>query len=318
MWKYTGVKESNEFLLSLHLLNCKDNKRYIRTLYSISNNVQANYRVYKIKKKNGSSRTIREPNPLLKHIQRRILNGILAGRSISNYAKAYKKGISLIENASPHVGKKIILKLDIKNFFENITFLKIYVCCFPIEYFPKSVGMLLTTLCTYDDHLSQGSPTSPYISNLVMKEFDEEIGKWCKNNHIDYTRYSDDMTFSGDFEPTVIIKKAKKLLSGLGLELNKQKIHIVRQSAAQNITGIVVNEKPQTAAFYRKKIRQALYYIDTYGLVSHMKKTGIEGEPRAYLNTLYRKISFVLQINPIDKEFLKYKKQIATLLAELS
>lgn len=159
MWKYIGKKECNEFLLSLNLFDCNNEEKNIRTLYSISNNIKDNYRIYKIKKRNGKYRTIYEPNSLLKHIQKQILINILENKTISKYAKAHHKGIQLKDNAVPHVNKEIVLKLDIKIFFDNIAFFDIYNSCFPIEYFPKSVGMLLTSLCTYDDHLTQGSPT---------------------------------------------------------------------------------------------------------------------------------------------------------------
>lgn len=217
MWKYISIKECNEFLLSLNLLNCKDLKKYIKTIYSISNNIEKNYKIYKIKKRNGKYRTIYEPNSILKQIQKQILINILNNKSISKYAQAYHKGIQLKDNAIFHINKEIILKLDIENFFENISFLDIYNSCFPIEYFPKSVGMILTYLCTYNNHLTQGSPTSPYISNLVMKEFDEELGNWCNLRNISYTRYSDDMTFSGQFNPSELIVKVRKMLYKLGL-----------------------------------------------------------------------------------------------------
>ena len=113
MWKYIGVKEYNTFLFSLHLLNCNDEKKYIKTIYTISNKIENHYKIYKIKKKNGNNRTIYEPDKLLKHIQRQILIHILNHKSISKYAKAYHKGISLKENAIPHLQKKIILKLPI-------------------------------------------------------------------------------------------------------------------------------------------------------------------------------------------------------------
>ena len=169
MWKYIGKEECNEFLLSLKLFNCKDKKKYLNTIYSISNNVENNYKIYKIKKKNGKYRTIYEPNSLLKHIQRQILVKILDNKAVSKYAKAYHKGINLKDNAIPHLNKELILKLDIKDFFENISFIDVYNSCFSIEYFPKSVGMILTYLCTYDDYLMQGAPTSAYISNFVFK-----------------------------------------------------------------------------------------------------------------------------------------------------
>ena len=310
MWKYIGTKECNEFLLSLNLFNCKDGKKYIKTLYSISNNIEKNYKIYKIKKRNGKYRTIYEPNSLLKHIQKQILENILNNKSISKYAKAYHKGISLKDNAIPHINKKIILKLDIKVFFENISFIDIYNSCFSIEYFPKSVGMLLTYLCTYDEHLTQGSPTSAYISNLVMKEFDEAIGTWCEDKNISYTRYSDDMTFSGNFKPSEVIIKVRKMLYKLGLQLNNDKIHVITKSSNQFVTGIVVNEKTQVDSKYRKKIRQEIYYIKKYGLTSHLMKLNIQDKDK-YLNSLYGKILYVLQINKDDKEFTIYKKIIS-------
>ena len=308
MWKYISIKECNEFLLSLNLLNCKDLKKYIKTIYSISNNIEKNYKIYKIKKRNGKYRTIYEPNSILKQIQKQILINILNNKSISKYAKAYHKGIQLKDNAIFHINKEMILKLDIENFFENISFLDIYNSCFPIEYFPKSVGMILTYLCTYNNHLTQGSPTSPYISNLVMKEFDEELGNWCNLRNISYTRYSDDMTFSGQFNPSELIVKVRKMLYKLGLSLNNDKIHIIHKSSRQNVTGIVVNEKMQVNIKYRNKIRQEIYYIKKFGLSSHLKKCDINIKPKKYLNGLYGRILYVLQINETDKEFIKYKQ----------
>lgn len=311
MWKYTGTKECNEFLLSLHLFHCENQKEYIKALYSLSNNIEENYKVYRIKKHNGKYRTIYEPNLFLKHIQRKILENILNNKSISKYATAYHKGISLKDNAIPHIHKELILKLDIKDFFENISFLDVYNCCFPIEYFPKSVGMLLTHLCTYEDDLIQGAPTSAYISNLVMKQFDEEIGIFCDSNRISYTRYSDDMTFSGDFNPSEMIAKVRKLLYKMGLELNNDKIYMVHKSFCQNVTGIVVNEKTQVNSKYRKNIRQEIYYMKKFGLTSHLKKRNINMESLKYLNVLYGKILYVLQINPDDEEFREYKKVVS-------
>ena len=308
MWKYIDQEQIKEFLLSLHLFDYKDKKQYFKTLYSISNNIKDNYRIYKIKKHNGKLRTIYEPKPLLKHIQKQILNNILNNKKISKYSKAYHKGLSLKDNALPHVNKKIILKLDIKDFFESISFLDIYNTCFTIEYFPKEIGMLLTYLCTYDDHLTQGSPTSAYISNLVLKEFDEDIGAWCESLNITYTRYSDDMTFSGDFKVLDVITKVRKELYKLGLELNKNKTKVISKNRSQRVTGITVNEKVQVDVKYRKAIRQEIYYIKKFGLTSHLKRRNITTSEKKYLNTLYGKVLYVLQINKDDKEFIKYQK----------
>lgn len=313
MYKYTSIDDCNDFLLSLNLIKCRDMKKYIKTIYAIGNNVENNYKVYKIKKRSHGYRTIYAPNKTLKYIQRQILNNILNNKSISKYATAYHKGISLRDNAIPHINKDVVLKLDIKNFFESISFGDVYNACFAIDSFPKSVGMLLTYLCTYSDHLTQGSPTSSYISNLVMKEFDEGLGSWCEENNISYTRYSDDMTFSGRFNPSEVIIKVKKMLHKLSLELNDKKVHVVYKSARQDVTGITVNEKVQVNIKYRKDIRKDVYYIRKFGLSSHLERCNIKNNKDKYLDTLYGKILYALQINSNDKEFIEYKDYIGQL-----
>ncbi len=307
-------KQSNDFLLSLNLIDkdISDSKK-IKTLYAISNRVESNYNVYKIKKNNGSYRTIYAPKPLLKSIQRKILKNILNNKKISNYAKAYHEGISLKDNAYPHLDKKTILKLDIIDFFENINFYDVYKSCFNTPYFPPEVGQLLTYLCTYESRLPQGAPTSSYISNLVMKEFDEEIGDYCKQRDISYTRYSDDMTFSGDFNPRELITKVRKMLYKLNLKINNKKIHIINNSQQQNVTGIIVNKKIQTSSRYRNKIRQEIYYINKFSLKDHLTKINYKESSKKYLDSLYGKILYVLNIDPTNKEFISYKELVAKL-----
>ena len=124
---------------------------------------------------------------------------------------------------------------------------------------------------------------------------------------ISYTRYSDDMTFSGKFNPSELIIKVRKMLYKLGLELNNDKIHIVHKSSSQNVTGIIVNEKMQVSIKYRNKIRQEIYYIKKFGLISHLKKRKISIDKEKYLNMLYGRILYVLQINENDNKFIEYK-----------
>ena len=296
-----------ELLLSLNLLEIKDEKKYLKKLYSISNNIFKNYKIYKIKNKNGKIRTVYEPNYYLKQIQRSILKNILEKKEISKNARAYIKGISLRDNAKEHANKKIILKLDIEDFFNNISFLTVYTNCFPKKEYSKSIGYLLTTLCTYGDFVPQGSPTGAYISNVVMKNFDEEINEYCLKNNISYTRYSDDMTFSGDFNVQKVIELVKKLLKQNGFTLNKNKIRVITRKNAQKVTGIIVNEKIQVERKYRNKIRQEIYYIKKFGLGSHLEKLNIK-DSKKYLSGLLGKINFCLQINKDDEKLKEYRK----------
>ena len=146
-----------------------------------------------------------------------------------------------------------------------------------------------------------------------MKNFDERIGLWCEQNDISYTRYSDDMTFSGNFNPSEVIIKVRKMLYKLGLKLNGDKTHVIYKCSSQKVTGIVVNEKLQVDAKYRNKIRQEIYFIQKFGLKSHLEKCNIDIDLLTYINILYGKILYVLQINENDKEFRKYKQIILNL-----
>ena len=298
---------ANEFLLSLNLVdrNLSD-KEKIRRLYILSNNIEHYYKKYEIPKRNGGKRVIYEPNYDLKRIQKNILGNVLSGFKVSKYAMAYVRRKSVKDNVLPHVNKKVILKLDIKDFFNSISFMDIYNKVFLEEYFPKQVRTVLTYLCTYNEFLPQGAPTSAYISNLIMRDFDEEIGSFCENNNISYIRYSDDMTFSGDFDVKKVIYKVKDELKKMGMQLNYDKVHVIYGNMSQQVTGITVNEKPQVLKTKRRKIRQEVYYIKKYGLKSHLKRLNVKDE-FSYLRSLLGKINFVLMINGNDSEFIKYR-----------
>ena len=303
--------DSNErnFLLSLYAFNKKltDNQK-IKKLYSMSNDIEKYYNKFNIKKRNGKERHILSPQYDLKKIQNNILNKLLYDKRVSNYAKAYVKEISLVDNVSVHKGYKYILKLDIKDFFESVSYVDIYNI-FKEFGFSKRICGLLSYLTTYDDYLPQGAPTSPYLSNLVLRDFDYKIGEWCEENNINYTRYSDDMTFSMNEYNKDIIRFVRVNLYKYGLELNNDKICLIHNSKQQKITGIVVNNKIQVDSKYRKKIRQEVYYIKKYGIDEHLNKINVTDKEK-YIKSLYGKILFVLSVDPKNKEFVKYKKTI--------
>ena len=82
----------------------------------------------------------------------------------------------------------------------------------------------------YNNELPQGTPTSAYISNLILRNFDEEAGKYCDNLNISYTRYSDDLIFSGDFNPNDLIVIVRNLLKKYHFKLNYDKIRVLNSS----------------------------------------------------------------------------------------
>lgn len=269
------------------------------------------YKKYKIPKSKGGFRTIDEPLPSLKEIQIWLLNNVLYKIPISRFAKAYVKGHSLKSNLNFHKNQPLILTLDISDFFSSIKRNSIQTIFKRCGY-SDLLANLFGKLCCLNDILPQGAPTSPCLSNIFLIDFDEEIGRYCIPRQIRYTRYADDMIFSGRIEDVnTIINLVRKELARLELSLNESKINIMNASQRQIVTGIVVNEKPQVPRIKRKKIRQEIYFIKEKGLAEHLRF--IKNNKANYIPHLLGQINFVLHINPHDKEFLEYKKYLHSL-----
>ena len=283
-----------------------------KTLYGLSNNLEKHYRSVFIPKSDGSKRKLSVPDLILKKVQRSIADAILVQYPVSKYAKAYKPGASVKRNACVHVGKKKIVKLDIDGFFDNILYSQVKNVVFYQEKFSEPIRILLTMLCYYKESLPQGAPTSPAITNIIMYDFDEKVGAFCNSRNIAYTRYCDDMTFSGDFDEREVISFVKSELGNLGLFLKNRKTAVVPSSKRQTVTGIVVNEKLNITKEYKKNIRQEMYYIKKFGLEEHLNRRGISDNEQ-YLLSLRGRIAFVLHTLPNDREFMEYKKYLSQL-----
>ena len=279
-----------------------------KTLYAVSNNLGKHYRKVKLPKKNGGFRTLSVPDEVLKSIQRQIAEVLLIHSPTSRYAKAYRFGSSTLRNAMHHVGKQVVLKLDILHFFDSIRYSTVKDKVFPEEIYAEPVRILLTMLCYHKDALPQGAPSSPAITNIILYEFDEQIGQWCRERGIAYTRYCDDMTFSGDFNPAEVIRFVRLELKKMGFLLNEQKTQIQRPGQQQTVTGIVVNEKLSIPADYRRKLRQELYYCRKFGIQEHLQKIGLEIPENTYRMQLLGKVNYVLQVHPNDKDMLDARK----------
>lgn len=281
-----------------------------RELYYLSNNKQ--YHKIIIPKKNGKYRIVYAPSKNLKWCQKQIAENYLYDYRISKYAAAYRKNISIVDNAKIHSNKKYILKLDIENFFGSIDFNKVFNMFY--KHYPRHISKLFAEICTYKDTLVQGSPASPVISNIIMYDIDTIIGNICQERGVAYTRYCDDLTFSSNKKLYEIYHIVKRLLLKYGFYLNRRKTHFVNNNHQQNVTGIVVNKKPQVSAEYRRKLRQEIYYCKKYGVKNHIEHLNLEYDTYEYLYKLRGKISFVLSVNKDDKEFIQYQIYIKDLI----
>lgn len=262
------------------------------------------YRDFEITKKNGTKRPISEPLPSLKEIQIWILRNILYKIPVSPFAKAYKPNSGLIENLKFHKNQPKVFTLDLENFFPSISIKSIEKVFLELGY-SRMISKLLAKLCARDKTLPQGAPTSPALSNLIFKDADALISSFCVDRKIRYTRYADDLSFSGDFDEKELLEKVTEVVENLNLHINVAKTKLMTPNMRQTVTGIVVNEKPQVAFHKRNDLRQAMHYIKKFGIDEHREYKEID--QRNYLEHLLGKVNFVLQINPRDLEFIGYK-----------
>ena len=182
--------------------------------------------------------------------------------------------------------------------------------------YDRSLAVLLSNLCVMNDILPQGAPTSPMLSNMVFKYYDDKIFGLCKTKKIRYTRYADDLTFSGAFNCKEIISFIGRLLSKTTFTINHNKTKIISNGNRQEVTGVIVNEKLQTSSSYRKKIRQEVYYIIKFGIDKHIDTISWKRSRLEYLHHLLGKINFTLTINNNDVEMRKYYSFVHSLLKE--
>nr|WP_294875085.1 reverse transcriptase domain-containing protein [uncultured Pedobacter sp.] len=262
------------------------------------------YREFTIRKSNGKPRTLVEPLPSLKEIQTWILENIIIEIPVSKFAKAYVKKRSLIENVKYHKGREAVLTLDIKDFFDSITFEKVENIFASIGY-SSNISNLLAKLTTFRETLPQGAPTSPYLSNLVLRNFDDCVASYCIERNIRYTRYADDLSFSGDDSDLNIEDFIQSELDKVDLKLNPDKSKLRKKGQRQMITGLVVNEKIQIPKFQRNHIRNEVHFLKRFGLENHLRHT--DNKRGNYLLHLLGKINYALHINPTDKNMAGYK-----------
>lgn len=261
------------------------------------------YRHFSIPKSNGAQREIDEPLPDLKFVQSWILHNILEQCPVSDYAKAYLKGRTLKHNARFHRAQRVVVTMDIKDFFPSISIKDVTNIFENMGYFHE-LSCFFAHLCCLDNVLPQGAPTSPYLSNLRLCDLDGKISNYTSQKGIRYTRYADDLTFSGDFNPHFLIKDISKMIYDEGFTINPSKTRVAKSNTRQEVTGVVVNSHMQIPKQKRKEIRQQVYYIKKYGLDSHLEH--IKENRSHYINHLLGQINFALFINPKDEEMKEY------------
>ena len=271
----------------------------VNRLEEILNNVSGHYQEFWMRKRSGGYRMISAPDKDLQAIQSTIYSRILSSVTIVHPAAVgFRCGRSVVDNAAPHLGKRYVFKMDIHDFFGSIRSPRVRQTFKKIGY-PENVSKVLGALCCLHRHLPQGAPTSPALSNIVGYEMDRKLAALAAEYGVTYTRYADDLTFSGDvFPKEQIIPQVKRIIRDEKFEPNHKKTHFMNQSSRKIITGVSVASgvKLTIPKSKKREIRKNVYFILTKGLAEHQRRIG--SHDPAYLKRLIGMLCYWRAIEP--------------------
>lgn len=265
--------------------------------------LRSSYISHRVPKRSGGWREILEPLPELKSLQRKVLSWLVARRIVpGRHAHGFVRGRSILTHARLHAGRKVVIRLDIRDFFPSVSSAAIQSCLIR-EGMQLSDARRVAELCTVDGVLPQGAPTSPFLANLSFKRIDLRLAALAQKFRPEfpgaYSRYADDLVFSSDAPDWhVILHPVRKIVEDAGFKLHPRKTHVARSHVAQTITGLVVNHLPNVPREYRRNLRACLH---------NARGRLLAGEPlEEDLQVLRGKAAFVHQVNSaLGRELLR-------------
>jgi len=294
------------------------------------------YTSFLIKKRSGGERTIDAPARGLKELQRTILNKLSPEATFRHCVYGYIPGRGILQNSVIHVRQRWVLRVDIKDFFPSITTGRVSGMFRnpPFDMAPKA-ARALALISTKDGVLPQGSPLSPWITNVICKGLDYNLKRLASKHKCYYSRYADDLFFStsnssfptalarkSDAESNVIIGEELKFeILRAGFLPNEEKTSLKPISQRQVVTGIVVNSRTNVPREYIKKIRAALYSWEKFGLEaaeehwrSKVDSKSRVGEPPRFRWVVRGQINFVKHVKgEADPVYLSLAKKLKKL-----
>lgn len=238
------------------------------------------YRTWAIRKRNGGARKIDAPTKTHKILQMKLAYALHLVAHRRSAAHGFIPGKSIVTNAAMHVRSRWVLNVDLKDFFPSIHFGRVRGT---FKSKPYSLGERAATamaqLCCHNKRLPQGAPTSPTVSNMVCAKLDGELRRLAEVHGCRYTRYADDLTFSTNkhkfpVELACIVGDGTKAAVGASLgqvieqnsfEINPEKVRLQSRFTRQQVTGLVVNRRPNVRRVFISQIRAMLHAWETHG-----------------------------------------------------
>jgi RNA-directed DNA polymerase len=261
------------------------------------------YLTREVPKRSGGTRLLCVPKPQTRAAQDWIWREILARIPVDECAHGFVRGRSTVTNARPHVRQDVVVNLDLEGFFPSVSFATVDGL-FEWMGYAQEVAWHLAMLCTcryggqrFRRSLPQGSPTSPGIANLVCWKLDRRLSALAARFGCAYTRYADDLTFSGDAEFAQSLGRFLPLVGRIcaeeGFRLNARKTRFMRRSGRQTVTGLVVNDKPSVPRREIRRLRAILHNCRLHGVLSQNR----DSDP-LFPERLRGSIALVRMVNP--------------------
>jgi len=271
----------------------------------------AHYVTFAVPKRSGGERLIMAPKTRLKRLQRQLNAMLVSKLPVSEFAHGFLGGHSVRTNAEPHVGKAVILRLDITDFFGTIHFGRVRGLLIAVGY-GYSVASVLAALMTEAVRqpvivgetrffppigprvCPQGAPTSPGLSNAIVAKMDRRLAGLARRYGFAYTRYADDLTFSGnDIAGAHALRLlAARVVEEEGFKVNQRKTQIRRNGSRQTVTGVVVNDVLGLSRQERRRLRAAIH--------RYVKASAAGNGNPAQLARLDGKVAYLSMLNAVQ------------------
>lgn len=289
--------------------------------------IQPAYEEFYIPKKRGGKRLIENPRPGVKKVQRKLNDLLQAVYFFHRSPAAYgflacpdddPDPRNILTNATRHLGCEWLLNMDMQDFFHHITQEKVETLFqAPLLNFPPNMASFLAELCCYKGRLPMGAPTSPILSNLACIPLDQDLGKWASDQGLTYTRYADDMSFSG---PTPILEEhidaVRQWVELYELRINPQKIRLFGpEHTAKEVTGLLVRkDRLDVPPEYIQLLKAAIQKLSDIVDAQHLTPSGRD-RPSPWVDELEEKVRGKLEyVRQIKGEYHPAYTSLAVLL----
>lgn len=270
-----------------------------RYLSSVIFSSHSHYRVFQIPKRSGGSRDIVAPYATLLGCQRWILQNILCKSKIHNAAHGYVSGRSIVSNAEKHVKRENLLKIDLKDFFPSISIGRIIFYFTSLGYTPE-IAFFLARICCLEDALPQGAATSPTLSNIILRGMDHRLSRLSKKYGLSYSRYADDLAFSGKDITSQVIESIENIVNESGFVVNPIKKTLIKHGRRKILAGIDISSgRLRVPRDFRRQVRLEAHLAIKLGAVQYIIQN--KRNPNALLEVC-GKLSYWLHVEP-ENEF---------------